>query len=68
VALYLYFWMVRTEEALKNRFSLPVLTLSELEADTDKRRFKIPARTVNRYIERLEDLGLLDYKIGRLNL
>jgi hypothetical protein len=68
VALYLYFWVVRTEAALKNRFSLPVHTLSELEADTEKRGFKIPARTVSRYIERLEDLGLLDYKNGRLNL
>lgn len=68
VALYLYFWVVRTEEALSNRFSLPVHTLSELEADTEKRGFKIPARTVSRYIERLEDLGLLDYKNGRLNL
>jgi len=68
VALYLYFWVVRTEEALKNRFSLPVHTLSELEADTEKRGFKIPARTVSRYIGRLEDLGLLDYKNGRLNL
>jgi hypothetical protein len=68
VALYLYFWVVRTEEALKNRFSLPVHTLCELEADMEKRGFKIPARTVSRYIERLEDLGLLDYKNGRLNL
>jgi hypothetical protein len=68
VALYLYFWVVRTEEALQNRFSLPVHALSELEADTEKRGFKIPARTVSRYIERLEDLGLLDYKNGRLNL
>lgn len=68
VALYLYFWVVRTEEALRNRFSLPLNTPSELEADTGKRGFKIPARTLNRYIERLEDLGLLDYKNGRLNL
>jgi hypothetical protein len=68
VALYLYFWVVRTEEALRNRFSLPVHTPSELEADTEKRGFKIPIRTVNRYIDRLEDLGLLDYKNGRLNL
>jgi hypothetical protein len=68
VALYLYFWVVRTEEALINRFGLPVHTLGELEVDTEKRGFKIPARTVSRYIERLEDLGLLDYKNGRLNL
>ena len=68
VALYLYFWVVRTEEALKNRFSLPVHALRELETGTEKRGFKIPARTVSRYIERLEDLGFLDYKNGRLNL
>lgn len=68
VALYLYFWVVRTEEALKNRFSLPIHTMSELETDTEERGFKIPARTLNRYIERLEGLGLLDYKNGRLNL
>jgi hypothetical protein len=68
VALYLYFWVVRTEEALSNRFSLPVHTPSELESDTDKRGFKIPARTVGRYIERLEEVGLLDYKNGGLNL
>ena len=68
VALYLYFWVVKTEEALRNRFSLPVHTPSELESDTDKRGFKIPARTASRYIERLEDVGLLDYKNGGLNL
>jgi hypothetical protein len=68
VALYLYFWVVKTEEALRNRFSLPVHTPSELESDTDNRGFKIPARTVGRYIERLEDVGLLDYKNGGLNL
>lgn len=68
LALCLYFWVVRTEEALKNRFTLPVQTFSELELDTEKRGFKIPARTLNRYIERLEELGLLDYKNGRLIL
>ncbi len=67
VALYLYFWAVRTEEALMNRFSLPGLTLGELEEDTDKRGFKIPSRTLGRYIERLEEVGVLDYKNGELN-
>jgi hypothetical protein len=34
VALYLYFWVVRTEEALSNRFKLPVLSHGELEEET----------------------------------
>lgn len=37
VALYLYFWVVKTEEALKNRFRLPALSESELEEETEKR-------------------------------
>lgn len=66
VALYLYFWVVRMEEALSNRFKLPVLSHSELEKETEKRGFKIPSRSVSRYIERLEEVGVLDYKNGSL--
>ena len=66
VALYLYFWVVRTEEARSNRFKLPVLSPRELEEDTEKRGFKISRRTLSRYISRLEEVGVLDYKNGDL--
>ena len=66
VALYVYFWVVRTEEALANRFKLPVLSHSELEEETEKRGFKISRRTLSRYISRLEGVGVLDYKNGDL--
>lgn len=66
VALYLYFWVVRTEEALANRFKLPVLSHSELEEETEKRGFNISRRTLSRYVDRLEKVGVLDYKNGSL--
>lgn len=62
VALYLYLWVVRTEEALSNRFKLPVLSHSELEEETEKRGFKISRKTLTRYVDRLEEVGVLDYK------
>ncbi len=66
VALYLYFWVVRMEEALSNRFKLPVLSHRELEEETEKRGFKISRKTLSRYVDRLEEVGVLDYKNGRL--
>ncbi len=66
VALYLYFRVVRTEEALANRFKLPVLSHSELEEETEKRGFKISRKTLSRYVDRLEKVGVLDYKNGSL--
>jgi hypothetical protein len=66
VALYLYFWVVRMEEGLSNRFKLPVLSHSELEEEIEKRGFKISRKTLSRYVDRLEEVGVLDYKNGSL--
>ena len=61
IVLYLYLWVRKTELARKNQeFSIPAPDL--IEQDTQARGVKIPESTVRRYLGRLKDLGLLDFK------
>jgi hypothetical protein len=60
VVTYLYSWMLKMEQVQQNRFRFSLPTLLEMERDAESRGFKISARTIQRHLQQLETLQVLD--------
>ena len=60
IVTYIYFWMLKTEQALQNQFKFEFPTVLEIEKDTESRGFRISRKSIYRHIERLNALGLFD--------
>jgi hypothetical protein len=60
VVTYLYLWVLRMEQAQRNRFKFQLPTVLEMERDIESRGFIISRKSIYRHIEQLDALGLFD--------
>jgi hypothetical protein len=60
VVTYLYLWMLKMEQVRQNQFKFELPALLEMERNTESRGFRIAARTVQRHLQQLEALQMLD--------
>jgi hypothetical protein len=60
VVTYLHLWMLKTEQVQQNQFRFELPSFLVMERDAESRGFGISRRTIQRHMDQLNALGLLD--------